>query len=155
MLSLSPRIRIFLALQPVDLRKSFDGLQAVVTQALGSDPLSGYWFVFRNRAGDRLKILAWEEDGWAIWYKRLERGRFRFPDATTSDGSPRHEMVSLSRRCNVANASIDPPPPADPHVTPAPRASFGRPVGSRPTVYYATTVGPTHSTCRASAFAIC
>jgi transposase len=92
MLSLSPRIRIFLALQPVDLRKSFDGLQAVVTQALGSDPLSGYWFVFRNRAGDRLKILAWEEDGWAIWYKRLERGRFRFPDATTSDGSPRHEI---------------------------------------------------------------
>ena len=92
MLSLSPRIRIFLALQPVDLRKSFDGLQAVVTQALGSDPLSGYWFVFRNRAADRLKILAWEEDGWAIWYKRLERGRFRFPDATTSDGPPRHEI---------------------------------------------------------------
>jgi transposase len=79
MLSLSPSIRIFLCLQVVDLRKGFDGLGALVRQAMNADPLSGYWFVFRNRAGDRLKILAWEEDGWAIWYKRLEAGVFRFP----------------------------------------------------------------------------
>ncbi len=72
MLSLSPTIRIFLCLQVVDLRKSFDGLGALVRQALHADPLSGSWFVFRNRAGDRLKILAWEEDGWAIWYKKQE-----------------------------------------------------------------------------------
>jgi transposase/Zn-dependent protease with chaperone function len=91
MLSLSPTLRIFLCLDAVDLRKSFDSLGALVRQALGHDPLSGHWFVFRNRAGDRLKILAWEEDGWAIWYKRLEAGVFRFPPAG-GDGPPRLEI---------------------------------------------------------------
>jgi transposase len=83
---LSPSVRIFLCAVPVDLRKSFDGLAALVRQALAADPLSGHWFVFRNRAGDRLKVLAWEEDGWAIWYKRLEEGVFRFP-AVPADGA--------------------------------------------------------------------
>jgi transposase len=91
MLSLSPTLRIFLCLEAVDLRKSFDSLGVLVRQALGHDPLSGHWFVFRNRAGDRLKILAWEEDGWAIWYKRLEEGVFRFPSAG-GDGPPRLEI---------------------------------------------------------------
>jgi hypothetical protein len=72
MLSLSPTLRIFLCRDRIDCRKSFDGLAALVTQALGHDPLSGHWFVFRNRKGDRLKILAWQEDGWAIWYKKQE-----------------------------------------------------------------------------------
>ena len=91
MLSLSPTLRIFLCAVPVDLRKSFDGLSALVRQALAADPLSGHWYVFRNRAGDRLKILAWEEDGWAIWYKRLEAGVFRFP-LPSGDGPPRLEV---------------------------------------------------------------
>jgi transposase len=91
MLSLSPTIRIFLCAQPADLRKSFDGLSALVRQALGDDPLSGHWFVFRNKRGDRLKILAWEEDGWCLWYKRLEQGVFRFPAAQDS-GPPRIEV---------------------------------------------------------------
>jgi transposase len=90
-LSLSPTLRIFLCLEAVDLRKSFDGLAALVGQALGHDPLSGHWFVFRNRRGDRLKILAWEHDGWAIWYKRLEEGVFRFP-AQAGDALPRLEI---------------------------------------------------------------
>ena len=90
MLSLTPSVRILVCLAPVDCRKSFDGLSALVRQALGDDPLSGHWFVFRNRAGDRLKILAWEEDGWAIWYKRLEQGVFRFPAA--GDGAPGVEI---------------------------------------------------------------
>ena len=72
MLSLSPTIRILLCAEPADLRKSFDGLSALVRLALGDDPLSGHWFVFRNRKGDRLKILAWEEDGWCLWYKKQE-----------------------------------------------------------------------------------
>ena len=88
MLSLSPSVRIFLCAVPVDLRKSFDGLAALVRQALAADPLSGHWFVFRNKAGDRLKVLAWEEDGWAIWYKRLEEGVFRFPAAATGGAGP-------------------------------------------------------------------
>jgi transposase len=79
MLTLASSVRIFLCLAAVDCRKSFDGLAAVVQQALGDDPLSGHWYVFRNRRGDRLKVLAWQEDGWAIWYQRLEEGVFRFP----------------------------------------------------------------------------
>jgi transposase len=91
MLNLSPTIRIFLCLERVDLRKSFDGLAALVQQALGQDPLSGYWFVFHNRRGDRLKILTWEEDGYSLYYKRLEQGVFRFPSAS-GDGPPRVEV---------------------------------------------------------------
>jgi transposase len=91
-LSLSPTLRIFLCLEAVDLRKSFDGLAALVQQALGHDPLSGHWFVFRNRTGDRLKILAREQDGWAIWYKRLEEGVFRFPAQAVGDAPPRLEI---------------------------------------------------------------
>lgn len=90
MLSLSASIRILLCAEPADLRKSFDGLSALVRQALGDDPLSGHWFVFRNRKGDRLKILVWEEDGWCLWYKRLEEGVFRFPAA--GEGLPRVEV---------------------------------------------------------------
>lgn len=91
MLNLSPTVRIFLCAAAVDLRKSFDGLSALVQQALIADPLSGHWYVFRNKAGDRLKILAWEEDGWAIWYKRLEEGVFRFPVAQ-DDGAAKLEI---------------------------------------------------------------
>jgi transposase len=84
MLSLPPTVRIYLAAQPTDLRKSFDSLAAVVREGLGSDPLSGDIFVFRNKAADRIKLLIWEEDGYAIWYKRLEAGCYRFPSAPES-----------------------------------------------------------------------
>ena len=78
-MSLPPTVRIWLAAEPVDLRKSFDGLAAMVREGLRGDPLSGDLFVFRNKAADRIKLLVWEEDGYAIWYKRLEAGRYRFP----------------------------------------------------------------------------
>ena len=84
MLSLPPTVRIYLAAQPTDLRKSFDSLAAVVREGLGGDPLSGDVFVFRNKAADRIKLLIWEEDGYAIWYKRLEAGSYRFPSAPES-----------------------------------------------------------------------
>ncbi len=86
MLSLPPAVRIFLCAEPADLRKSFDGLAALVRQALGADPLSGHLFVFRNKAGDRLKALYWDRDGLAIWYKRLEEGAFHFPAAADGKG---------------------------------------------------------------------
>ena len=72
-------MRIWLALRPTDLRKSFDSLAEVVRQHLQGDPLSGQLFVFRNKRGDRVKLLYWDEDGFVIVYKRLEAGSFRFP----------------------------------------------------------------------------
>jgi len=84
MLSLPPSVRIFLCLTPTDMRRSFDGLAALVPASLSAAPLSGHLFVFRNRRGDRVKILWWDSDGWALWYKRLEKGVFRFPEANDS-----------------------------------------------------------------------
>jgi transposase len=72
-------VPIYLALEPTDMRKSFDTLAARVRDHLGSDPLSGAWFVFRNKSGNRLKILYWDRDGYAIWHKRLAQGAFEVP----------------------------------------------------------------------------
>jgi transposase len=79
MLSIPRAVKIFLGLEPVDLRKGFDGLAALVETVLAQDPLSGQLFVFRNKRADRVKLLYWDGDGYAIWYKRLEAGTFRFP----------------------------------------------------------------------------
>src|SRR5262249_21715114 len=90
MLSLPPTVRIWLSTRPADLRKSFDGLAALVRDGLRGDPLSGDIFVFRNKSADRIKLLLWEEDGFAIWYKRLEKGSYRFPVA--ADGADQVEV---------------------------------------------------------------
>jgi transposase len=79
MLSLPLPVRIFLCTRPADMRKSFDGLAQMVREFLGQDPLSGHLFVFRSKRADRLKLLYWDSDGLAIWYKRLEEGCLRFP----------------------------------------------------------------------------
>ena len=72
-------VEVWVATTPVDMRKSFDGLAEVVRSFLGRDPLSGSLFVFRNKSAQRVKILWWDRDGLAIYYKRLERGVFQFP----------------------------------------------------------------------------
>lgn len=87
MLTLGLSGRIWVCVEPVDGRKSFDGLSAVVTAQLGRDPLSGDLFVFRNRRGDRLKILAWQGDGFGLYLRRLERGTFAFPTADATEVS--------------------------------------------------------------------
>jgi transposase len=81
MLSFPPSVRIWLCTTWADMRRGFDGLAEMVRQHLKDDPLSGHVFVFRNRRGDRVKLLYWDEDGYIIVYKRLELGIFRFPAA--------------------------------------------------------------------------
>jgi transposase len=84
-LSLPLPVRIFPCTEPADLRRSFDGLALLVRQHLGQDPQSGHLFVFRNKRADRIKLLYWDRDGFAIWYKRLEEGTFQ-PLATSATG---------------------------------------------------------------------
>ncbi len=79
MLSLSPNTQIYLATEAVDMRRSFDGLSALVLDVLAQDPLSGHLFVFSNRRGDKIKLLYYDGQGLCSWYKRLERGQFRIP----------------------------------------------------------------------------
>jgi transposase len=79
MLTLPTAVRVFLCVTPVDFRRGFDGLSGIVREEFGDDPLSGHLFVFRNRRGDRIKILYWDRGGFWLLYKRLERGTFRFP----------------------------------------------------------------------------
>ena len=79
MLSFSRTTRVFLATQPTDMRKGFDGLFALVENVIQEDPFSGHLFVFRNARRDRLKLLWWDRDGLAIFYKRLEKGSYQFP----------------------------------------------------------------------------
>jgi transposase len=71
--------RIWLASEATDMRCGFDRLAERVKAVIGQDPLSGHLFVFRSRRGERLKILAWDRDGYVLWYKRLEAGVFKLP----------------------------------------------------------------------------
>lgn len=76
MLSLPPSVRVFVATQPVDGRKGVDSLIALVRSVFSQDPLGGHLFVFFSRRCDRVRIVYWDRNGYAIWSKRLERGRF-------------------------------------------------------------------------------
>lgn len=76
--------RVYLARGATDLRKSIDGLATLVSQAFALDPFAPCLFVFCNRQHDKLKILYWEQNGFWLFYRRLERGRFRWPTATTA-----------------------------------------------------------------------
>jgi transposase len=100
MISLPHAVRIFLHTPATDLRKGFDALSGLVTTAFAQDPTSGHLFLFVNRRRDRLKILYWDRDGLAIWYKRLETGSFQLPvishDAVSIEMSPTQLALILS-----------------------------------------------------------
>ena len=79
MLIIPAHTLISLCTAPIDMRKSFNGLIAIVRNTLDADPLADHLFVFLNHNHTLMKILYWDGDGFVIWYKRLERGTFRFP----------------------------------------------------------------------------
>lgn len=77
MLSLPPSVRLFVATQPVDGRKGADSLMVLVRDVFHHDPLSGHLFIFFSRRCDRVRVVYWDRNGFAMWSKRLERGRFK------------------------------------------------------------------------------
>lgn len=87
MLTLPPAVQIYLAVDPVDLRAAFDGLSALVRHGMGRNPLDGHLYVFLNRRANRVKILWFDRNGFALLYKRLERGQFRVPRAAAAGAS--------------------------------------------------------------------
>jgi transposase len=118
MLSVAPGARIFMAIGPVDMRRSFDGHCATITEALGGDPLTGDVFLFRGKRADRLKAIAWDRTGLAIWYKRLERGKFKLPsrDAVSIELTEQElalllDGVDFTRIRRLPAFSLHAPPP--------------------------------------------
>jgi transposase len=99
-------MRIWLATAPLDMRRSFDALAKQVRTILAHDPMSGHLFVFRNRSHQRVKILWWDRDGYAIYYKRLERGTFEFPSSTEkSVAIDSAQLMKLLSGLDIANHS--------------------------------------------------
>jgi transposase len=97
---LLPRaVRVYVATQPVNLRKSYDGLSNEVREVLAHDPLSGHLFVFLNRRKNQVKLLLWTRGGYTIVQKRLERGTFSFPQRVTAKAASVemqvHELAML------------------------------------------------------------
>lgn len=91
MVTLPSSVRIYVAAEPVDLRRGFDGLAATTRSVIGADPMSGHVFVFLNRRRNRVKLLVWDRTGYWLLYKRLERGTFKIP--TTPVPGERHVEV--------------------------------------------------------------
>lgn len=127
--------RIFLCTEDTDMRKSFDALCGTIRAAMHLDPLSGGLFVFKNKRADRIKVVYWDTDGFAMWYKVLQKGTFQFPDLRNFSSAGIEidsamlglilqgiDLSSIRRRTRyrspVANTSSPPPPLA-------PEASVG------------------------------
>ncbi len=92
MTRLPASVRVYLCASACDMRKSFDGLHALVTQTMELDPFAGHLFVFGNRRRDRVKILYWDRDGFAVWAKRLEEGTYAMP--FDDNGERRREITA-------------------------------------------------------------
>lgn len=96
MLLLPNAVRVLLAVEPVDMRNSIDGLVAVVQSHWKEDVYAGNLFVFISRRRDRVKILTWDNGGFVVFYKRLEAGRFRVPDADEKAVTARLDGTQLA-----------------------------------------------------------
>jgi transposase len=94
MIAIPPRVRIYLAMGPTDMRKGFDGLSMLAQEVLKQEPFSGHLFVFRGKRGDLVKVLYWDGQGFCLFAKRLEKGRFVWP--ITKEGSVTLTPAQLS-----------------------------------------------------------
>jgi len=92
MIHLPASVRVYLCTTPSDMRRSFDGLRALVTNTMQLDAFGGHLFVFANRRRDRVKILYWDRDGFAVWAKRLEEGTYAMP--FEDGGEKRREITA-------------------------------------------------------------
>ena len=92
MMHLPASVRVYLATSPCDMRRSFDGLHALVNAVLQLDAFAGHLFVFANKRRDRIKILYWDRDGFAVWAKRLEDGTYAMP--FSDSGEVRREITA-------------------------------------------------------------
>ena len=108
MIHLPASVRVYLCLTACDMRKSFDSLHALVHEHLELDPFAGHLFVFTSRRRDRIKILYWDRDGFAIWAKRLEEGTYAMPSCSR-DGAELEitveELGALLSGIDLSNAS--------------------------------------------------
>ena len=96
MFGLGPATKIYIAVEAVDMRKGFEGLHGLVRDHLGQDPLSGHLFLFSNRSHTRLKVLVWDGSGLWVCAKRLEKGRFHWPqEKDTRSVTMRAEELSM------------------------------------------------------------
>jgi transposase len=103
-------VRVYFATAPMNLRRSFDGLSNEVRAVLGRDPLSGHVFVFLNRRKTQVKLLLWTRGGFTIVHKRLEQGRFAFPQQVTSQAAcvalDVHELGMLLEGIDMSRVRI-------------------------------------------------
>ncbi len=110
MILLPRAVRVYVATQPVNLHRSFDGLSNEVRAVLGRDPLSGHVFVFLNRRKNQVKLLVWTRGGFTIIHKRLERGTFTFAQQVTSEAQSvevdAHELSMLLENIDVSRARV-------------------------------------------------
>lgn len=110
MILLPRAVRVYVAIQPVNLHRSFDGLAAEVRSVLAQDPLSGHVFVFLNKRRTMMKLLVWTRGGFTIVHKRLERGTFTFParmhDGATHIEVDAHELSMLLEGIDVRRAKV-------------------------------------------------
>ena len=103
MIGLPASVRVYLCTAPCDMRRSFDGLHGMVTSVMGLDAMAGHLFVFSNRKRDRVKVLYWDRDGFAIWSKRLEEGTYAMP---FQDGKERRAEIT-SQELGALLSGID------------------------------------------------
>lgn len=95
MIAPPPNVHMWLACGHTDMRRGFDGLSSQVRQQLGKDPFSGQLFVFRGRRGDLIKVLCWDGQGLCLFSKRLEKGRFVWPQAKNGTVSLTAAQLSM------------------------------------------------------------